>query len=94
MIKILVLIDASTGFSRCFLAGLIHYANENGPWTFYRLPQYYKTLYGESGIISKIKEWEINAVVAQWEYGEIQFLKKLNIPVFLQNYKKKRGLVF
>lgn len=88
MIKILVLIDASTEFSRRFLSGLIRYANENASWIFYRLPQYYKTLYGESGIISKIKEWEINAVVAQWEYGEIQFLKKLNVPVFLQNYKK------
>ncbi|NLI72754.1 MAG: substrate-binding domain-containing protein [Bacteroidales bacterium] len=88
MIKILVLIDSSTGFSRSFLSGIIKYANERGNWSFYRLPTYYKVLYGEKGIIQKIKEWQINAVVAQWEYGEIQFLKELNIPVFLQNYKK------
>ena len=46
MIKILILIDSATEFSRRFLSGLIHYAHENGPWFFYRLPKYYKELYG------------------------------------------------
>lgn len=88
MVKILVLIDSSTEFSRRFLTGLINYSKENGSWTFYRLPTYYKKLYGEKGVIDKITQWGINAVVAQWEYGEIGFLKQLNIPVFLQNYKR------
>jgi len=87
MIKILVLIDTSTEFSRRFLTGLIRFSNENGPWIFYRLPAYYKTLYGEKGIVERIKEWKIDAVIAQWEYEEIDFLEKLNIPVFLQGYK-------
>lgn len=87
MIKVLVLIDPSTEFSRRFLIGLIRYANENGPWIFYRLPAYYKTLYGEKGIIERINEWKIDTVIAQWEYEEIDFLEKLNIPVFLQSYK-------
>lgn len=82
-----MLIDPSTEFSRRFLTGLIRYAHENGPWIFYRLPAYYKTLYGEEGIIGQIKEWKIDAVIAQWEYEEIDFLEKLNIPVFLQSYK-------
>ena len=30
------------------------------------------------GIIDRIKEWEINGVIAQWEYQEIKFLEKLN----------------
>ncbi len=91
MIKILVLIDSTTEFSRRFLTGLIRYAheneNKNGPWIFYRLPMYYKMLYGETGIIKRIKEWDIDAVIVQWEYHEIKFLKKLDIPVFLQNYE-------
>lgn len=87
MIKILVLIDSSTEFSRRFLTGLISYANDNGSWTFYRLPAYFKNLYGESGIVDRIKEWGINAVIAQWEYEDIDFLERLNIPVFLQSYK-------
>lgn len=92
MIKILVLIDSSTGFSRRFLRGLIRYANENGPWRFYRLPAYYKTLYGENGIIDKIIEWGIDAVIAQWEDEEVDFLGRLDIPVFLQSYKKVNSL--
>lgn len=87
MIKILVLIDFSTEFSRRFLSGLIQYANDNGSWTFYRLPSYYKTLYGGDGIIERIQEWGIDAVIAQWEYEEVDFLEQLNIPVFLQSYK-------
>ena len=87
MIKILVLIDYATEFSRRFLAGLIRYSNEKGPWAFYRLPAYYKTLFGEEGILERIKEWEIDAVLTQWEHEEVGFLGKLDIPVFLQSYK-------
>lgn len=86
MKKILVLIDSST-FSRRFLTGLIRYSNENGPWQYYRLPSYYKTLYGEKGIIKKINEWKIDAVIAQWEDEEVNFLEQLDIPVFLQGFK-------
>lgn len=91
MIKVLVLIDSTTEFSRRFLTGLIQYANENGPWTFYRLPSYYKALYGESGIVERIKEWKIEAVIAQWEYEGVDFLNQLDIPVFLQSYKNISG---
>ena len=91
MIKVLVLIDATTEFSRRFLTGLIQYANENGPWTFYRLPSYYKALYGESGIVERIKEWKIEAVIAQWEYEGVDFLDQLDIPVFLQSYRNISG---
>lgn len=91
MIKVLVLIDSTTEFSRRFLTGLIQYANENGGWTFYRLPTYYKTLYGETGILDRIKEWGIDAVIAQWEYEVVDFLDQQDIPVFLQNYKNING---
>jgi len=91
MIKILVLIDSATEFSRRFLTGLIQYANENGPWTFYRLPSYFRALYGETGIVERIKEWEIDAVIAQWEYEEVDFLDQLDIPVFLQSYQNISG---
>ncbi|HMM17322.1 MAG TPA: DNA-binding transcriptional regulator [Petrimonas sp.] len=91
MIKVLVLIDSTAEFSRRFLTGLIQYANENGPWIFYRLPSYYKALYGEAGIVERIKEWGIDAVIAQWEYEGVDFLDQLDIPVFLQSYKNVSG---
>ena len=92
MVRILVLIDSSAEFSRRFLMGLIRYSFEQGPWTFYRLPVYYKNLYGETGILERIEEWKIDAVIAQWEDEEIGFLEKLKIPVFLQSYKDKNIL--
>ena len=91
MIKILILIDSSTEFSRRFLAGLIRYSNEHGPWDFYRLPAYYKALYGEEGTLERVREWQIDAVIAQWEYDEVDFLKKTNIPVFLQSFRDGTG---
>lgn len=91
MIKILILIESATEFSRRFLTGLIHYTTENGNWTFYRLPAYYKALYGAEGIVKKVKEWDIDAIIAQWEYEEVDFLEQFDIPVFLQSYKKISG---
>lgn len=89
MKKVLLLIDYSTEFSRRLLKGLIDYTKENGEWTFYRMPMYYKTLLGETGIYNWTKQWKANAIIAQWELGKFDIFKDLKIPVFLQNYKEK-----
>ena len=87
MIRLLLLIDSSTEFSRQFLKRFINYTKDKGSWTFFRLPAYYRALYGEQGILAWIQAWKIDAVIAQWEYEDVSFLEKLKIPVFLQNYK-------
>ncbi|VBB48557.1 Transcriptional regulator [uncultured Paludibacter sp.] len=89
MIKILLLIDYSSEFSRKFLKGLIRYSKEYGPWIFYRLPSYYKTLYGKQGIVNWAKEWEADAFIAQWDHEGTNLLSELNIPIILQNYKSR-----
>jgi len=89
MIKILVLVDYSTEFSRRFLKGLIQYSKNNGSWIIYRLPDYYKTMYGEDGVVKWSKEWKADGIIAQWENEDMNLLKNLNVPVFLQNYKEK-----
>jgi len=89
MLKILLLIDYSSNFSRRLLEGLIKYSKENGPWMFYRLPEYYKTLYGKEGILRWVKEWNADAIIAQWGDEGINLLKNLDIPVILQNYQKR-----
>ena len=90
MIKILLLIDYTTEFSRRLLKGLVDYTRDNGDWVFYRMPLYYKTLLGEMGICDWAKEWKANAIIAQWEQGRFDVLKELNIPVFLQNLMEKK----
>ncbi|HBK33143.1 MAG TPA: transcriptional regulator, partial [Porphyromonadaceae bacterium] len=87
MIKVLILIDYSSEFSRQLLKGLIRYSKDNGPWIFYRLPSYYKALYGKEGIVQWAKEWKADAIIAKWDHDGTNLLAELNIPVILQNYK-------
>jgi len=89
MIKILLLIDYSSEFSRRLLRGLIQYAHEHGPWLFYRLPTYYKIMYGKEGIIEWAKSWQADAILARWDHEGTNLLASLNIPVVLQNYKSR-----
>lgn len=89
MRKILLLIDYSSEFSRRLLRGLIQYSKEHGPWIFYRLPSYYKTLYGKEGIVEWAKEWQADAIIARWDHEGTNLLESLNIPVILQNYRAR-----
>jgi len=91
MVKILLLIDFSSEFTRGILKGLIRYSKDHGPWIFYRLPSYYKTLYGEKGVIQWAKEWEADAIIARWDDDDddTNLLTSLNIPVILQNYRSR-----
>jgi len=91
MTKILILIDYSSEFSRELLKGIIQYSKDFGPWTFYRLPSYYKSLYGKEGIVNWAKKWGADAIIAQWDTEGKTLLKELNIPVILQNYKERSG---
>ncbi|MCK9311785.1 MAG: XylR family transcriptional regulator [Bacteroidales bacterium] len=91
MTKILILIDYSSEFCRELLKGIIQYSKDFGPWTFYRLPSYYKSLYGKEGIVKWAKEWGADAIIAQWDTEGRTLLNELNIPVILQNYKERSG---
>lgn len=89
MKRILLLVDYSSDFSRNLLKGLIEYSKKYGPWLFYRLPSYYKTLYGKEGIIEWAKNWNADAIIAQWDHEGTNLLRALDIPIILQNYKDR-----
>lgn len=89
MNRILLLIDYSSDFSRKLMKGLVRYSKEHGSWIFYRLPSYYKSLYGKEGIVRWAKEWKADAVIAQWDHEGSNLLQSLQIPVILQNYKQR-----
>ena len=41
---------------------------ENGPWLFYRLPSYYKSIEnGERSILEWAKTWKADAIIGQWK---------------------------
>lgn len=92
MKRILVLMDYSSEFSRRLLRGLIQYSKEHGPWIFYRLPSYYKALYGKEGIVKWAREWKADAIIARWDHEGTNLLGTLNIPIILQNYKTRSSL--
>ena len=89
MKRVLILIDYSSEFSRRLLKGLIQYSKDHGPWMFYRLPTYYKTLHGKEGIVEWAQEWKADAIIARWDHEGTNLLSTLNIPVLLQNYKER-----
>ncbi len=92
MIKILLLIDYSSEFDRKLLRGLVQYSKEHGPWIFYRLPSYYRKLYGEEGVLKWARKWKADAIIGQWNSQNSESLNKLNIPVVLQNYHHRSSI--
>ena len=66
MIRILLLVDCANDFDRNLLRGIVRYSRENGPWLFYRLPSYYRSIEnGERSILEWAKAWKADAIIGQ-----------------------------
>lgn len=89
MKKILLLTDYSSGYSRSLLQGIVRYSKEHGPWVFYRMPLYYRELYGDNGVVQWANKWKADAVIAQLENIDIEELNKLRVPIIIQNYRER-----
>lgn len=93
MKKILLLTDFSSGYSRSLLRGIVRYSNEHGPWVFYRMPQYYRELHGDDGVVRWAKDWKTDAIIAQLENIDLDRLHELGIPIIIQNYKERANKI-
>lgn len=93
MIKILVLTDFSSGYSRRLLKGIIRYSREVGPWAFQRMPLYFRMMYGENGMVEFARKWKADAIIAQLRNINIELLNSLNIPIIVQNYRERNKAV-
>lgn len=89
LIKILLLTDFSSGYSRDLLRGIVKYAQTRKGWAFYRMPMYYRMLHGDKEIIRWAKKWNVDAIIAQMNDIDIKMLSNLNIPIIVQNYKDR-----
>lgn len=89
MVKVLILVDYSTEFSRRLFRGLIQFAQKADQWRIYNISAHHKSVFGEEGVIEWAKTWGADFIIAQWDYLSTCSLKKLGIPVFLQNYKEE-----
>jgi LacI family transcriptional regulator len=71
------------------IKGVVRYSKEYGPWIFYRMPIYYRELYGDEGVVEWARQWKADAVIAQLSDVDVKALNKLKIPVVIQNYKDR-----
>jgi len=93
MLKILVLTDFSSGYSRRLLEGIIRYSREVGPWSFLRMPLYYQMMYGETGVVDFAKKWKADAIIAQLRDVNLELFRELDIPIIVQNYRERNKYI-
>ena len=89
MKKILLLTDFSSGYSRNLLRGIVRYSREHEPWVFFRMPQYYRELYGDDGVVKWAKKWKADAIIAQLANINLNKINKLKVPIIIQNFKER-----
>jgi len=86
MIKILILTDFTSTYSRSLLRGIVKYSQEVEELSFYRMPLFYRSVYGDKYVISWAKKWKADAIIGQLQDLDITLYSKLNIPIIIQNY--------
>ena len=90
MLNVILLIDCSGEFDRKLLRGIVRYSNEHGPWQFYRMPSWYRwDENGEKYILEWAVKWKADAIIGRWNAQKAPLLKKLGIPIVLQNYRDR-----
>ena len=90
MIRVLVITDFTESFSHKLLAGLVDYSRRKEPWIVRRMPPSYKAQIGIPGIIRVAKEWDVDAVIAQFEpTDDVGLFAEHGIVAIAQDFKKK-----
>lgn len=90
MYKIILLLDFAEEYSKGLLRGISQYSMEHGPWTYCRMPLYYRETIGMDGILQWAKEWGAHGIIGQL-YNDINVKNILasGIPVIAQDFKER-----
>ncbi len=91
MIRVLIISDFTESFTHRFLAGIVDYSRrKKEPWIIRRMPPSYKAKIGIPGVIRVAKEWEIDAVVGQFDpTDEVELFARNGIVAIAQDYKQR-----
>ena len=90
MKKILLIIDYSIESDRELLRGLVRYSKEHGHWLFHRMSSHLEGISdGWKYVIEWAKQWKADAIIGHWLWKETRQLSQLDIPVVLENHKKR-----
>jgi len=69
-IKIILLIDLSESFGRNLIRGISRYSDIYGPWSFCKMPPFYRESYGIEGILDFAKEWGAHGIIGQFNHSD------------------------
>jgi LacI family transcriptional regulator len=90
MIKIILLSDFSEEYNKNLLRGITRYSKDHGPWTFCKMPTYYRETIGIDGILKWAKEWEADGIIGQfYNDEEVEKFTQAKIPVIAQDFKER-----
>ena len=90
MIRVLIISDFTESFSHKLLAGLVDYSRRKEQWIVRRMPPSYKEKIGIPGVIRLAKEWEVDAVIGQFEPSdEVGLFAENGLVAIAQDYKKR-----
>ncbi|WP_276371282.1 DNA-binding transcriptional regulator [Chryseolinea sp. H1M3-3] len=90
MIKLILLSDFAEEYNKNILRGITRYSKDHGPWTFCKMPTYFRETIGIDGILKWAKEWEADGIIGQfYNDEEVEKFTKANIPVIAQDFKER-----
>ena len=77
--KIILLIAPTRAFDRGLLQGIARYANEYGPWTFYREPPHYQAVDWKAKVSDRLRSGKIDGIIMR-EPERIDEIIRWGIP--------------
>ena len=90
MIRIILLSDFSEEYYKNLLRGITRYSKDHGPWTFCRMPPYYRETIGIDGILEWVHEWGADGIIGQfYNDEEVNKFTAAKIPVIAQDFKER-----
>lgn len=61
--KVILLIAPTRAFDRGLLQGIARYANERGPWTFYREPPHYQAIDWKKKVSDRLRDGHVDGII-------------------------------
>ena len=94
MIRLLIISDFTESFTHKLLAGIVDYSRHKEQWIIRRMPPSYKDKIGIPGLLRVSKEWDVDAIIGQFEpTDDISLLIENGLVVLAQDFKQRFSIV-